>query len=677
MKRTLLLALAIALVGCGSDMTTVDYVDVPFLPDFGSPEDLSTIDPVDVVADVGMDINYPDFGILEYYEPYGDDNVQCQGFQDPPDNNHKIDHCIFDMSYNQERTFKVMYFEDGKPVPSQEISWELVNVEDPDTGNPIATIDAKSSGTNPDGIASVKVSTYGVGGQFALKAKAVTKMTSVPPLYFDIVIQSKKGAPLTVKFKHDGATIFGLHKAYLFLQDDHGAPACGDLDVNHLPPADKASAELTDITQTAQFTSFADLTPENPLMFTIIGTGYNHNGPVLAFGCDDLEGLVEFNKSTVVTIVMRDVPPQYKGKYEIINHFDMISALPDDIEIIVNTVIDFFNSPTAGLMKLTCILKDQASVLEDLCDNFFNDPDDPQIDDLTMIGGIVQQVIDSILYSLLKDNVGGDILFTGKDVGNMLRDLEIHSTIDIKDEPDSTGFIPKSLTAEEWHTVSIQWTLGEECNPMDPDCGQMSFSFNAIGQDVVISEFDARIGETPQDFMAAQFDKLLIYPHPLNFKYGAFLNFMIEKFILPMVAGDGSDGMPVVDSYEKFFSSLVGGKQCLVLNDCCEVFSEAIAAEAGDWVKGMIKTGCDMLIPLAADYLRKFLLDLDADTGDTFTIATRDGQPCTLYDNDNNQVIDTWGKQDPPELRCMWDVLLKLGGTDVLFDAEFWGKRQQ
>jgi len=380
--------------------------------------------------------------------------------------------------------------------------------------------------------------------------------------------------------------------------------------------------------------------------------------------------------------------PLYAGVFDVTSNFDMISALPDEIEAAVNIVIDFFNSPTAGLMTLTCLLKDEASVLEDLCENFFNDPNDPDINDLTFLGDVVQQVLDATLYSLLQDNVGEDVWFTGKDVANILRDIEIHAAITINQEPDATGYIPKEATEEEWHTISLRWTLGEDCSPLDPACGLKSFSLNAIGQDVVTSQFEARIGLDQEEFVSQSVvDQMIIYQHPVNFKYGAFLNFVIERFVLPKVAGDGSDEMPVVDSYEKFFMSLVGGKACLQANDCCAVFAESVAAQAGDWTKGMMKTGCDMLIPLAADYLRSSLLDLDANTGDSFFLSTKgeDGNQgaspetvvsCTLYDDDDNQKIDFWGKENPESMRCLWDVKLQLGGIDVHLESEFFGVGQ-
>ena len=401
-------------------------------------------------------------------------------------------------------------------------------------------------------------------------------------------------------------------------------------------------------------------------------------------GCDGLCGSCD-SGGMCVAGQCSSTAPSYAGVFDVVSKFDMIGALPEELEVLVNIVMGFFNGPTADLMVLTCALKEQASELDDLCEFLFNNPGDPQIDDLTTIGNIAQGVIDANLLALLKDNAGEEILFTGKDVGNLLRDIEIHSTIKIKQEPDATGHIPKEATEEEWHTVSFRWTLGEDCSPLDPDCGLKSFSFNAIGQDVVVSEFDARIGLNMEEFVSQSvFNKLVIYKHPLNFKYGAFLNFIVEKFVLPMVAGDGSDGMPVIDSYEKFFMSMVGGKACIQSNNCCAVFAESIAAQVGDGVKEMFQLGCDKLVPAGADYLRKLLLDLDADTDDTFTLSTKgeDGDqgaspemavPCTLYDSNSNQEIDSWGKKEPQEMHCLWDVKLQLGGMDVYFESDFFG----
>lgn len=670
MKRSILVILALGLIGCGSSTVevawdedvTADAVDIQF-----GDKDLNTAeggDKDELEPDVVKpDIHYAENAVLEFLEPYGDDNTKCQGYA----GDAKIDRCYFELGYNQIRAFQVLYFEDDTPTSSQEIQWELFDAEDVDTGEPIAIIDTLSSGTNGDGIGTVNVSTFELMGDFVLKASAPNNLyPNIQPLFFDIRIVPKAVEPLTIKLKHEGSAIFDVINVYLWDRATHPY-MCSEIDPSDPPfPADKSNT-VNSITQTVKFNSFANLSAEHPLTFTACAIGSKINGPPLAFGCDDENVIVEYGKSRTVTIVLRDVPPSYVGTYRVVNHFDMLSALPDDVEQVVNIIIDFFNNPAAGLMELTCTLG--GSSLSSLCENFFNDPDNPSIDDLTAVGSIASTIINSILYALLEDNVGHDILFTGKDVGNILRDLEIWSDVQILQEPDDTGRIYPEWTREEWHTVSFQWTLGESCDPTDPNCGLKSYSFNAIGQDVVEAQFEAQVA----GYVLGDFDDLIIYPHSLNFKYGAFLNFVIEKLVLPQVAGEG------VDSYEKFFGTLVGGgTECLGPNTCCTIFAEEIAGQSGlSWLTMTLESGCNALIPLAANWLRSFLMDLDVNTGSAFTIGTPDNLPCTLYINESDRLVRYMGKEEPPELRCHWDVSLNLGGLPILFDAEWWGQRLQ
>jgi hypothetical protein len=673
MKLTVSFLVMIVLAACGASTVQVDWepdaietTEIKFndtSPDNGNggKKDSDTED-----GYIGDHIQYDGPAVLEFYEPYGDDNVKCQGYAGP-DQQLKIDQCYFEMSYTQMRTFKVVYFVEGQPQPFREINWELTNNKDLVTGENVATIDTSNSGTNPDGIAQVTVTTYGIMQDFVLKASAVHPMYAVQPLYFNIRISPKAVEPLTIKLKHEGAAIFDVINVYLFDQAN-GQPACLGMDPAQPPfPAAKSNT-VNSVNQSVKFPYFPTLTQQNPkLTFTACAIASKVNGPPLAFGCDDESVVVEYGKSRTVIIVLKDVPPKYVGTYRVVNHFDMLSALPDNIEMVVNIIIDFFNNPTAGLMQITCILDNSA--LNSLCSQFFNTPEDPDINNLTFLGSVASQVLNSILYSLLADNIGGTIIFTGKDVGNILRDLEIWSDVQILQEPDSTGYFKKEWTREEWHTVSFQWTLGQTCNPTDPNCGLKSYSFNAIGQDVAVAQFEAQV----PGYVLGDFDDLIIYPHPINFKYGAFLNFVIEKLVLPEVAGPG------VDSYEKFFSSLVGGgPECLGPNNCCANFANEIAGQSGmSWLVMTLQTGCDALIPLGAAYLRQFLMGLDVSTGNAFTIGTPAGRPCTMYVHEADRRVRYFGKETPEELRCEWDVLLNLGALPVNFEAQWYGQRLQ
>ncbi len=677
MNRTLSLALVALLAACGSTKVVWpddDIEDGLFQIDNG--EDNGIFDPEDLhVKDKGEEEDTPIYtgnALLEYFEPYGDTNIKCQGFADPPANSQKIASCDFEMSYKQVRAFKVVFFVEGKAFSGQEIEWQLQGDKDPNSNESLLTVDALSSGTDAEGVATLKVTTDDIAGQFTITAKVASGLYPVKPLVFKVKILPKAVEPLTVKLKYDGSATIELFNVYLYDQSK-GDYACANLIPDELPtPADKGGNTAT-VATPVKFMTFSQLSVENPkLYYTAVAVGTKQNtNAALAYACNDVDAVVEIGKSNILTLVLKDIPPKYAGTYEVINHFDMISALPDDVEVFVNIIIDFFNSPTAGLLELACVLGENS--LDWMCDNIFANPSDPNINQLTAIGSIIVQVVNSILYGLLADNVGQDILFTGKDVGNILRDLEVYSTIVLAQEPDNTGFLGKEYTEETWETVSFQWTLGENCNPADPDCGLKSYSFNAIGQDVIIGHFDMQI----DGYVLGKFDKMRVYEHPLNFKYGAFINFVIEKMVLPEIAGDGSDGLPVVDSYDKFIKSLLGGKECLIYDNCCSLFVQSIVDQTSPAIQGTLTAGCNALITLGVTYFQTWLVSLDASSGDGLNLYTAEDNPCTLYDKNNDHIIDGMGRKEPVTDRCIWKTRLMLLGMPVIFDAEFWGNRVQ
>ena len=163
-----------------------------------------------------------------------------------------------------------------------------------------------------------------------------------------------------------------------------------------------------------------------------------------------------------------------------------------------------------------------------------------------------------------------------------------------------------------------------------------------------------------------------IFPHSVNFKYGALLNAILKTFLLPAVFGDGTDGYPKIDEYEEVIQSFMCGKEGLLpQNDCCEIFAENISNNGGSIISNTLEAACDSLIPLGAAYLEALLVDLDTDV-ENLTLETLD--PCTLSDVDEDGVIDNWGSSTEP---CQWKLELNLFGASALFDASFYGVRKE
>ena len=177
--------------------------------------------------------------------------------------------------------------------------------------------------------------------------------------------------------------------------------------------------------------------------------------------------------------------------------------------------------------------------------------------------------------------------------------------------------------------------------------------------------------------------RLAITRHALNLQYGALLDFVLEKILLPQVFGDGTDSLPSVDSFEALMSALMAGRACLVAGTCCHDFAANLVAQSGGAVEAtLVETACDSLIPSGGTYIREFVTDLDTPTGG-FTIGTpvADGtkyltdQPCLITDIGNDMRFDALGGQSA-DMQCAWDASLTLGGFDYRPSATFYGNRQ-
>ena len=69
--------------------------------------------------------------------------------------------------------------------------------------------------------------------------------------------------------------------------------------------------------------------------------------------------------------------------------------------------------------------------------------------------------------------------------------------------------------------------------------------------------------------------------------------------------------------------------------------------------------------------LEQLLINLDTDL-ENLTLETVES--CTLYDVDEDGVIDNWGAATEP---CYWQIELELFGATAVFDATFYGVRKE
>lgn len=650
-----------------------------------APDDVPT-KPDTVLPDTPVN---PVMGRLEFVDRNGDDGVSCV------DSNR----CSKKIESVEVRPLQVRYFEDDARAPHRAIEYEITR------GPAIANLEPRNGiqVTDEDGEATVQFRVTELESALAQLEVTVRVPSNpdVPELHFDILVDIKGGdeAPLTVLPDYVGDQPVDSVKVKLFRQppDPRNAGqyllagrSCTELvayikddDEIHMPAADILSSEAR-IGGSFKFEEvhFTDLAGDPEQMFTVLAVGQDANRVNRIVGCDDQNALVRYEESITVVVPMVDLPPRLKGQYEVRSEFDLVSALPDDVEQVVDYILDFFDDPALTVIRILCDVGQDFT--EDLCGFIMNDNGTPNT-----TGTIVIGILNGIIEGLGQGNWFGTTLDVGADIGRMLRELTFLSTMEFSEEPDEDGWIDPRTTGEDWHGFRYRWTLdiGPACAD-DPTCGWVEYDLARIVEGGVTAEFEASVN-TAQEGTDPPWSLLTVEEHPLTIKYGALLNWIIQDIVLPRLAGgEPPDGLPRVDTYEELIKAILAGRECLreeqlagCPNCCCQEFAVNVIGDADiPMAENLVIAACDAVVQFGAGYIENLLLGLDLQTGDpeaenAFVIGTMPGAPCRIYDTDQNLEIDAFGHESNP---CMWQVRIRVnlfGGTDIYVDAAFFGCR--
>jgi len=505
--------------------------------------------------------------------------------------------------------------------------------------------------------------------------KASIDGLDLAPLYFDVVISPKGLVPLTVVANYTGNRPVGAFDVRLYRQDQAGLPDCSDL--MNLYQAQTATTARTNIplAQSAKFPDFDGLESDGVQHYTILVFSINPQQAIQAWGCDDVAGEVSWESANTVLVEMVDRPPLYAGAYDITSRFDFVSAIPEPYRTWVNYVVGFFQSPTGTVIDLACDLTGSGTdvcasggQITGFCGYLYTCSGGQRVNG--PLHGFVTQILDSIITGLLADTAFGTILQAGGDIADILKAFELKATLVFHTEPDHEGRWYEDDTSESWHTVVVKWTLGANCDPdTEAGCGVRQFGTNVFQDELITGSFTASV---------ADYWDLTIDRHPLNLRYGALLNYFLEKFLIPVIIGGGTIDATNVNSYEDLLGYFVGGGEaCLAPSaplDCCGKFADSAGNNNGvvdGSAEPAYRAACDVLLQAGPTFLRNALLNLDLSTGTTFEIGTLG--TCRLSDFNNDMIVDGIGSQSQP---CTWDVRLNVGaGTS--FDAIFWGARAE
>ena len=589
--------------------------------------------------------------------------------------------CSLLMYQNSSRKIGVRYVIDGAPAPPG----ALVEFALVDPTNTVGAVKTSGVFTDDNGEAWTDVTSGTELGNFEVVARVIDDPT-IPDLPFNLLVQSKAKGPLTITAHYSGAKLqsqFGAIQVRLTKQVS-GQPACKGLDMSaSLPTAEWKSPNLKfDKPWVLSFPTFPGWVKQNQtaggeVAFTVVAVAYKYNAnpanatPISA-GCIDTGAVVKLNSQGVpegdaVIVNIYDLPPRLAGIYDITSKIDILSILPDPVELVLKTIIDVMTDPVAGVLALVCKLTN--SSLQSLCGAVFDDPNNPNINELKGFGGIIVKFLSQIVLSFLPEDVKS-AFNTGADIGQILTNLEISGTLEIKKEPDpQTQYLPASQTKQVWTTITYKWSAGAGCNPQDPNCGKKSFNIEQFQAEAIVGQFEL--------WRDAVLSEIEIGKHALSVKWGALVNYLVQKQVLPILTYDPAYPSVYIDTYQELFKSILAGKACLAQDTCCEDFANQLSPNSGGLFSASTLSGmCEVLVELGSTLLDTTLNSLGGESGNAAanTGLLLSAQKCAAIDVNDDMYIDALGGALGKDM-CLWNMTLTIGGQPQPITSKFFANR--
>ncbi len=365
--------------------------------------------------------------------------------------------------------------------------------------------------------------------------------------------------------------------------------------------------------------------------------------------------------------------PSIVGNWDIESIFRLYDAVPPPADIALDVLASTLTNPVVNVLTLMC---DPAmlglQVPTDFCNLLFTDPTTPSIVTLNDFGTFVAEMLDANVMQMLGATCPyedpaqcEDIYFTNFDLVTLLNPVLFLSSMRCTADPDAgTDTLPADACSELWHTVKYRWAVGVDCeSPQDPECGIVMISMSAIPG--IEMPLEAEISGS-----VTSAGELGIDRHLVGLKVGKLVDFGLQKIAIPRLYGDGSDALPVVDSYQKLVGAVLAGRQCLATDSCCADFETAVLAQYPETPTGIASAACEFVTATAMTSLLDKIDAIDVSGG--VRIGTPAETPALMADTDDDGVFDTIGSVLEPSV---WDGILYFGGFDNEFDGTFTGVR--
>lgn len=592
-----------------------------------------------------------------------------------------------EVSLNERVDIRVQYLDgNDEPIPDAFISFEPLG----DTAG--STLSSRNSVTDEEGIAVTRIETGSQIVDFQVRISAFQNDV-VDPILVTVRVRPKDRSDYILRLTYGGPITLNRAEVYLY---DLDTP-CSEL-VEHwedFPSEDPAFTSFSMVPAVdGTFPDHAFNAPLN-VEFTYVVARGEARGPdgrdigyYVTFGCNDTIPEPEPGSATLIEVDMHNLWPDTAGTYRIQSELNLINAIPDEAEGIVQAIIDVFANPGLGILKLVAIAAyeiggpefdpDTGRELEywevSPWDSLLEADREGNVVPTSPIGTIVVGVLEGVIEFGLDST--GEFGTTLRAIVDAINDLftnaqhfTLHGDLVIRNDPDGAGLLGSDNTVR-FNQITIEW-MGDD--------RLVDLRTRTVIQATDISAavvFHPTLDETYA---------LTLSPFDVQLNYGDVLLWLVESVVFPAVfPPDPRTGDPV-DSFEDFFDYIIDCAELGDQLDCEGDFApggpredDCIDATAFLGLGGLATSACVSLRDSASAALRNWVSSQVADLGEFFTMATVADDPCAMgFSSTAEEFVVTTLGENRAGRECKWDARVRFSTSDPGEPMEgfFFGER--